>query len=171
MQKVIKNFLIIFILFFSCGNAFAVEITQDYIDIAKNYFNEKNYEKASVYVDYALKIDKLNKDALILKEQIHLIQTKPEDACTETQAVQTVEDFTVLDVPKANTSEMCVEKVKYSRFEKYLLKKMDEGIAKNPDEKLFYKSKLKIYEMNGDVEKASSLKRFIFENFENGKKK
>jgi len=68
-----KRLLIIFLvlLFISQSNsAFSSELTDDYFDIATNYFNSNNYAKALEYLDFIIKIEPDNLSANTLRNKI-----------------------------------------------------------------------------------------------------
>lgn len=63
-----KKFIISIIFCLISSPLFASEITEDYIDIAKNYLNRENNHKAQEYVDLVLLLDPTNRKALSFKK-------------------------------------------------------------------------------------------------------
>lgn len=73
--------LALFLLVVSHSNlAFASDITDDYFDIAVQYFNEHNYVKALEYLDYVLQIEPGNLQASTLRNKIVPPQKPQPDA-------------------------------------------------------------------------------------------
>lgn len=62
----------------------ANELTDDYLDIATNYFNSKNYPKAKEYIDLIIKIEPENKGAKELLDKI-----SPQDCTSQANQQQT----------------------------------------------------------------------------------
>ena len=111
-QGILKFFIGVGI--FAClqgSSAFASELTQDYFDIASNYYASNNYAKALEYLDQILSTEPANAEALALKAII----TPSPDAVTPEQAqntaqllttVQNPENFVILDLPQVDVEKM-----------------------------------------------------------------
>lgn len=67
MKSFLKSFVMCAFLLFLAGSAFANEITDDLLDIAKNYYNEGNKSKTLEYVNQILEIEEGNLAAIELK--------------------------------------------------------------------------------------------------------
>lgn len=70
MKKRVLCLLLIMAGLLCVSVAWANELTDDYFDIAVNYFNEKNYTKAMEYLDEVLQIEPGNLGAITLKNKI-----------------------------------------------------------------------------------------------------
>ncbi|GEM_PF-5263815 len=92
MKSLIKKVILSCVLLSAvtlCG--FADEFTDDYFDIARNYYNEGNTAKALEYVDQILKVDADNLDALGLK-----VKLTPPNA---TRKIPNINKPLIFDVP------------------------------------------------------------------------
>jgi len=143
MRRGILIFFIIAGFFaFQRGNTvFATELTDDYFDIASNYYISNNFEKALEYLNEILCMEPANAQARGLKDKIlpstmaeNLAQTQ---ATAEVlNAVQTPANFVVLDVPQADTEKMSYNSGYYNTKgqEFYQKKEYDTAVE------YFYKS-------------------------------
>lgn len=107
---------------------FASELTDDYFDIATNYFNANNYPKSLEYLGYILELEPDNIKAKILRDKI---SPPPENTVKiEEQILEVLQvapvpaNITVLEVPPAD-----VEKMAYNSD--YYNSKGQELYAKN----------------------------------------
>ena len=136
MKKGVSIFLIglCFLIFGSI--AFADELTDDYFDIAMNYYNANNYEKALDYVEDILKIDPTNVKAQELKCKIAPSTSpllEPEvgaDSTAKVIGTQTPETFVILNVPQADVEKMSYNSDYYNKEgqEFYQKKEYDTAI-------------------------------------------
>ena len=110
--------LFIFAVFFAsqqCNTAFATELTDDYFDIATNYYSSNNYEKALEYLNEIIMLEPSNIQAKTLKDKI-LPPTVAENlAQAESTAkllntVSNPENIVIMDIPQTNI----VEKLNYN---------------------------------------------------------
>lgn len=88
----------------------ANELTDDYFDIATNYFNSNNYAKAIEYLDLILAIEPKNVSAKTLRDRISPPAIDEAVATQQTAKVLSTapnpEAVTIVEVPKANTEEI-----------------------------------------------------------------
>jgi len=113
MRRGILIFFIIagFIAFQQGNTVFASELTDDYFDIASNYYLSNNFEKALEYLNEILCMEPDNVQATCLRDKIspstvaeNLAQTQ---AKTEVlNAIQSPANFVILNVPQADTEKM-----------------------------------------------------------------
>lgn len=59
-----------FLFFYWISPVLANELTDDYFDMATNYFNHRQYSKALEYLDFVLKVDPNNLKATFLKNKL-----------------------------------------------------------------------------------------------------
>jgi tetratricopeptide (TPR) repeat protein len=112
-------FLLLFIsifLFNGFSIACANELTDDYLDIAKNYINNNNYTKALDYLNEVIKIEPENSEAIGLKNKICPTEKKVE---TQIEAESTAKVLTEVAAPPANLTilnipQADVEKMSYN---------------------------------------------------------
>lgn len=117
------------------GNyAFASELTDDYFDIATNYFNFNNYSKSLEYLDLIIQIEPDNLAAKMLKDKI-LPQSPENVAVTENTAkvlstAQNPESFVIIDIPQADVEKMSYNSDYYNikGQEFYQKKELDTAI-------------------------------------------
>lgn len=120
--------------------AFASELTDDYFDIATNYFNEKKDDKALEYLEDILAVEPSNAKALELKNKIMAMynpsQEEPEVAatpepqsCPESPKVVSMEEkaenFTILKVQQADTEKMDYNSDYYNKMGQELYQKKE----------------------------------------------
>lgn len=122
---------------FVCAN----EITDDYFDIATNYFNTNNYAKSLEYLESILKIEPDNLPALTLKNKILPItngqsQSEIEATAQVLSNVQNPENFVILDVAQADIEKMNYNSDYYNTKGQELYSKKDYNTAIE----YFYKS-------------------------------
>jgi tetratricopeptide (TPR) repeat protein len=111
-QGILIFFIGVGLFAFQQGNsAFATELTDDYFDIATNYYTSNNYAKAIEYLDEILNLEPENLEAKALKEKI----SPPPDSTTSAQAENTAkllsvlpdpQNFVILDMPQADVEKM-----------------------------------------------------------------
>lgn len=88
----------------------ASELTDDYFDIATNYFNSNNYTKALEYLDDVLKIEPSNFQAQVLKNKIlplckTTVVAESENSTKVLSTTQNSENFVILDIPESNIAK------------------------------------------------------------------
>lgn len=92
------------------GCVLASELTDDYYDIATNYFNSNNYAKALEYLDYILQIEPDSLQAKTLRDKISPPPVEPTPSQQEIvkvfEVIEHPENFTVLNVPQADVEKM-----------------------------------------------------------------
>lgn len=126
---------------FVCAN----ELTDDYLDIATNYYNENNYIKAREYIDLIISIEPENKEAkVLLQKMISPCPTKSEQinqATAPNQAEdQPCQPSEQVDEPTEQTEQA---QMKASEF---IVKPIPDKVVYNSDYyntkgKDFYKKK------------------------------
>lgn len=93
------------------GYSMASELTDDYFDIATNYYTSNNFAKAIEYLDEILKIEPENAQAKELKEKISPSSEAETTAKEESTAkiltnVQNPENLTILNMPQTDVEKM-----------------------------------------------------------------
>lgn len=121
----------------------ASELTDDYFDIANNYYCSNNYAKALEYLDLILAIDTNDTRARILRDKISppAISTFEETQATEATAqvlttTQTPETVTIVEVPKVDTETISFDSNYYNSKGKEFYLKKEYNTAKD----YFYKA-------------------------------
>ena len=71
MKSFFKSFVLCALLLLFAVPVFASELTDDLLDIAKNYYNEGNKSKTLEYVNQILAIEENNLDAIELKIKLN----------------------------------------------------------------------------------------------------
>lgn len=127
---IVAGILVLCQLDFVCAN----ELTDDYYDIATNYFNSNNYAKALEYLDSVLNIEPDNLPALTLKNKILPLcgvqtQTEVQETAKAISEVPDVEKFTVLDIPQADIEKMNYDSDYYNTKGQELYQKQDYNTA------------------------------------------
>nr|WP_315258549.1 tetratricopeptide repeat protein [uncultured Flavobacterium sp.] len=84
--------LVLFTFVFSCSNLFAQIDSKKYFENSKLFTENKNYDKALIEIDNALKLDSLNKDYLLLKVKILYNKSDCSNAIVELQKIVLNED-------------------------------------------------------------------------------
>jgi len=154
MKKGILTFFICFGLFAAGSVAYSNELTDDYFDIATNYYNANDSQKALEYVEDILKIDPCNTKAQELKDKIAPSPQPPTvaepSAQTAAQAteqnsntpptipptVQANGSFVILNVPQADVEKMNYDSDYYNKKGQELYQQKDYNGAIT----YFYKS-------------------------------
>ena len=133
--------LVLLPLQFQWGNyAVANELTDDYFDIATNYFNSNNYSRALEYLDLIIQIEPDNFAAKTLRDKISPPAPEVVQSVESTVKVlstsQKPENFVVIDVPQADVEKMVYNSDYYNTKgqEFYQKKELDAAIE------YFYKS-------------------------------
>lgn len=133
--------LFVLVLFGLQGTAFASDLTDDYFDIATNYYNANNFAKALEYIDSIIAIEPDNQKAKELRDKISPKDKENQEDAKQilkvlTSGSQPLQSFTVLDVPQAD-----VEKMSYNS-DYYNTKGQDFYLKKDFDTAIeyFYKS-------------------------------
>lgn len=113
MKKGILFFGLIMLGLLGGNIVIASELSDDYFDIASNYYNANNYSKSLEYLDLIIQIEPDNKQAKALKDKISPppLDDKKADAAVAEQiakvlTVKNPENFVILSVPQADTEKM-----------------------------------------------------------------
>lgn len=114
--------------------ASASELTDDYFDIASNYFNTNNYAKAIEYLDNIIKLEPNNLQAQTLRNKILPMTAPPspveiEQATKILSTVQNGENFVILDVPQADIEKMNYNSDYYNTKGQEFYRKKEYNIA------------------------------------------
>ncbi len=125
--------------------AFSNEITDDYLDIATNYFDTNNYQKALEYIDEILKIEPQNQCAIDLKNKIlpltgtQTIATKEEPSTHPQETphllvgipddIEPLKRFEVLNVAPADIEKMDYDSDYYNEKGQEFYAKKDLNVA------------------------------------------
>ena len=104
-------FLAVFLFGFQVLNpVLASELTDDYFDIATNYFNSNNFAKSLEYLDLIIQFEPDNIAAQTLRNKLSpppAIITQPIDETAKMLAVTpNPENLVILEVPKADVEKM-----------------------------------------------------------------
>lgn len=129
-------FLVLVLLGLLCMNySYASELTDDYFDIATNYFNANNYPKALEYLDLIIQIEPDNLAAKTLRNKISPPVDTPEGTTKVTSTSDSAQ-FVVIDVPQADVEKMSYNSDYYNQKgqELYQKKEFDKAIE------FFYKA-------------------------------
>lgn len=112
MKKGILFLVLVMLALLWTNVAIASELTNDYYDIAANYYNSNNYTKALEYLDFILNLEPDNIAAKALKDKILPpgvnVSNEPEQHTQDSIILQTPENTVILEAPQTN-----VEKVPY----------------------------------------------------------
>ncbi len=107
-----KKGLLISVLFLLCISlpnfAFASDLTDDYFDIAVEYFNQNDYAKAMEYLGYILQIEPDNLPALTLKNKI-CPPPKPEPEADAVPISSTTQDAVLTVVKSTDVSAVQID--------------------------------------------------------------
>lgn len=110
MNKGILIIVLVMLGFVGFNPVFASELTDDYFDIANNYYNANNYAKSLEYLNAILKIEPNNVEAKCLRDKISPPSEdnsmSPQITATMLNNTQNPQNFVVLDVPQADTEKM-----------------------------------------------------------------
>lgn len=139
MKKGILTFSIGMALLFFQQFSFvaASELTDDYFDIANNYFNSNNYARALDYLDDILKIEPDNAKAKELKIKVlplcnpvtPLESSNEASSATKVLNAKTPNNFVVLNVPQADVEKMNYNSDYYNTKGQELYKQKDYNAA------------------------------------------
>ena len=88
--------------------ASAGELTDDYFDIATNYFNSNNFAKALEYLDLIMQVEPGNLAAKTLRDKISPppVDSSAAQTVQIMATVQNPENLVILNVPQADTEKM-----------------------------------------------------------------
>lgn len=111
MKKGILTLIGVLFIVLQFNFASASELTDDYFDIASNYFCSNNYAKSLEYVNDILNVEPDNQKALELKTKLLPFCAKNETIETNETAkilnnIQKPENITILNVPQADIEKM-----------------------------------------------------------------
>lgn len=140
MKKGILLIVFVMLGFFGLNPVFASELTDDYFDIASNYYDANNYAKSLEYLDSILKLEPSNIQAKALRNKISPLSSDSSPIAQETADMlnntQNPQNFVVLEVPQADTEKMAYNSDYYNTKgqEFYHKKEFDFAIE------YFYKS-------------------------------
>lgn len=138
-----KGLLIIFLvlLFVNQSNsAFTSELTDDYFDIATNYFNSNNYAKSLEYLDFIITIDPNNIAAKALRTKIvpptSSTQNAPNQCEDASKSVASAPTVIIVESPQVKVEKTSYDSNYYNTkgLEYYNKKELDTAIE------YFYKS-------------------------------
>lgn len=111
----------------------ATELTDDYFDIANNYYCSNNFAKALEYLDLILAIDSSDVRARALHDKISpppVDGTKTEEATAQVLTVtQSPETTTIIEVPKADTEAISYDSNYYNSKGKEFYQKKEYDTA------------------------------------------
>jgi len=122
MKKGILFFVFVSLALQLVSFASAGELTDDYFDIATNYFNSNNFAKSLEYLDLIMQIepenlaaktlrDKISPPAVdVSKQTVEAEQTEP-----ALKVVKSPENLVVLNVPQADTEKMAYNSDYYNK--------------------------------------------------------
>lgn len=133
--------LFVLVLFGLQGIAFASDLTDDYLDIATNYYNSNNFAKALEYIDAIIAIEPDNQKAKELRDKISPKDKENQEDAKQilkvlTSGSQPPQSFTVLDVPQADVEKMSYNSDYYNTKGQEFFQKKDFDMAIE----YFYKS-------------------------------
>ena len=103
-------FLAVFLLGFQLLNpVLASELTDDYFDIATNYFNSNNFAKSLEYLDLIIQLEPDNLAAQTLRNKLSpapvTVSQTDSDTITSLAVTPTPENLVVLDVQKVDVKK------------------------------------------------------------------
>lgn len=97
---------------------FASELTDDYFDIATNYFNSNNYAKSLEYLDLVLLMEPDNLQAMTLRHKVSPLPVNNSKEMEETakilSATPNPENLVILEIPKADVEKMAFDSEYYN---------------------------------------------------------
>lgn len=137
-----KKGIILFVLVLFClqGFAFASALTDDYFDIATNYYNSNNFAKALEYIDFIIEIEPGNAKAIELRNKISPPDKEKEAITAQTAQLlnnsQVPQNFVILDVPQVDVEKMSYNSDYYNAKGQEFYQKKDYDTAIE----YFYKS-------------------------------
>lgn len=140
MKKGIIFLVLVLLGFQQSSSVFASELTDDYFDIATNYFNTNNYAKALEYLDTIMEFEPDNLQAKTLRDKISpLPKDSAKIALENAQSpdkAQNPPNFVILNVSQADVEKMSYNSDYYNTKgqEFYQKKEYDTAIE------YFYKS-------------------------------
>lgn len=118
----------------------ASELTDDYFDIATNYFNSNNFAKSLEYLDLILSIESDNLQAKVLRDKI---SPPPIDNATSAQEIAKVlnssgspQNIVIVEVPQADVEKIVYDSDYYCKKGQEFYNKKDFQMAID----YFYKS-------------------------------
>ena len=119
MKKGILYSLILMLSLFSVNFVGASELTDDYFDIATNYYNSNNYAKALEYLDLIIVLEPDSKLALDLRNKISPPPLdKTEDAKATAQILNNVnvepQKVTIIEAPQVNVQKVVYDSDYYN---------------------------------------------------------
>jgi len=115
------------------------ELTDDYLDIATNYFNANNFAKALEYINSITALEPDNAQAKELKDKILPPNQDEAPTAQDTAKVlstQNPENFVILDIPQADVEKMTYDADYYNKKGQEFYDKKDYNMAIE----YFYKS-------------------------------
>lgn len=111
IKRLVLSFVLLSAIVLCCG---ASDLTDDYFDIAQNYYKEGNKAKALEYINQILSIEENNQQAIGLKIKL----TPP----TDTKALPNLEKPLIFDVPYASSSNQTADAYYKQGLEQYKAK-------------------------------------------------
>lgn len=102
--------LVLLCSFLGFNPVFGSELTEDYFDIATNYYNSNNCDKALEYLGYIIGVEPENAKAKELRNKILNPNTEVVQAESKPEVInvplQSSENIVVLDIPQADVEKM-----------------------------------------------------------------
>lgn len=117
---------------------FASELSDDYFDIANNYYTSNNYAKSLEYLDLVLQIEPDNQSAKNLRDKLSPPVVKAQSTAVPSvlSTVNNLENIVILSVPQADIEKMAYDSNYYNQKGQELYQKKDYDTAIE----YFYKS-------------------------------
>lgn len=110
MKKGILLFVMLLLSVQQLSPVYSSDLTDDYFDIATNYFNSSDNDKAIEYLDSILKIEPDNLKAKTLKNKILPPKENKENIdskiTTSSNNIKPPENFTILDAPDVDLTKL-----------------------------------------------------------------
>lgn len=133
MKKGILFLVVILSTLLWAGTALASELTDDYFDIATNYYNANNMAKALEYLDLIITIDPENNSAKTFRDKISPPPIDSEKTTEQTAKVLSTapspESVVVVEVPPAQTPEAAYDSDYYNTKGQEFYNKQDFNMA------------------------------------------
>lgn len=111
----------------------ASELTDDYFDIATNYFNSNNFAKALEYLDLIITIDSNNIAAKTLRDKISPPSLDTAKSAEETAKIlnttQTPQDAVIVEIPQTNVDKVVYNSDYYNTKGQEFYQKQDYNMA------------------------------------------
>ncbi len=133
MKKGILHLLLVVAALLSISIVSASELTDDYFDIATNYFNSNNFEKSLEYLDLILNIESDNLKAKTLRDKILPPEIDTSSDSEETSKIltslQNPQDLVIVDAPHENIENIVYDSDYYCKKGQEFYNKKDFDMA------------------------------------------